>query len=157
MKYRFEISINRYCLNLVHPSFFFQNIETFLLRKNSLSRAITNSKYWQTYIFMLCSGIILQGKYLYNIKSFWLLEPSPKVADVGNREDNKCRLHPQTSCQKYLVDGMRKYFTLGLTLDVVKTLMSKAEGQSKLWGKIRHFRIRSMVLMTTYMGIYRVS
>ncbi|XP_061394427.1 uncharacterized protein LOC133329984 [Musca vetustissima] len=144
---------------LFETSIFQCNIETFLLRRrNFVSRLIADSKYLQTYIFMICSALILQGKYLYNLKGFWFLEPNPKVPEVENSEHSKCQLHPKMSCQHHLVHGMRNYFLLGFTLDIIKALMSRvnvAKDQSKFLAKIKNFRIRSMALLTAYIGIYR--
>ncbi|XP_073820424.1 uncharacterized protein [Musca autumnalis] len=145
--------------NLFETSVFQCNIDTlFLMRNNIITRLIANSKHLQTCIFMCCSAVILQGKYEYNLKGFWFLQPNPKLVDVENTENTKCQLHPESSCQQHLWYGMRKYFLLGLTLDLIKTMMSKVDvtkTQSKMWGKIRNFRIRSMALLTSYMGIYR--
>lgn len=130
------------------------------MRRNIISRTIADSRYWQTYIFMICSAIILQGKLLYNTKGFWLLEANPKVAEYGHHELNNCQLHPKVSCERHLFEGMRKYVILGLTLDTVKTLLSKvqvAENQSKLWAKLKNFRLGSLMLLPAYVGIYRVS
>uniref|UniRef100_A0A1I8PZ00 Transmembrane protein 135 N-terminal domain-containing protein n=1 Tax=Stomoxys calcitrans TaxID=35570 RepID=A0A1I8PZ00_STOCA len=138
---------------------FQSNIEMFLItRRFVLSRLIADSKLLQTYLFMLCSALILQGKYLYNLKGFWPLTPNPKLNEIENQEHNKCQLHSNESCQKYLLHGMRKYLIVGLALDIVKALLSKvdeAKTQNKLWGKIYNFRIRSTALLTTYIGIYR--
>ncbi|XP_073818326.1 uncharacterized protein [Musca autumnalis] len=145
--------------NIFETSVFQCNIDTYLLlRSNTITRLIANSKHLQTYIFMFCSALILQGKYLYNLKGFWFLQPNNKLADFENTENAKCQLHPESSCQQHLWYGMRKYFLLGLTLDLIKTMMSKVDvtkTQSKMWGKVRNFRVRSMALLTSYIGVYR--
>uniref|UniRef100_A0A1I8NKV9 Transmembrane protein 135 N-terminal domain-containing protein n=1 Tax=Musca domestica TaxID=7370 RepID=A0A1I8NKV9_MUSDO len=100
--------------------------ETFFLKRhNFVSHLIADSKYLQTYIFMICSALILQGKYLYGLKGFWFLQPNPKIPEVENTEHTTCQLHPKISCQRYLGHGMRKYFFLGLTLDVIKAMLSR--------------------------------
>ena len=109
---------------------------------------------------MLCSAIILFGKQIYNTKGFWILTPNPKLTSSENSEDEKCKLHPQSTCQQYLFNGMSKYFILGFTMDLTKMLTSKTftlQTEMKCVGKLRNFRIHSMALLTGYIGIYRVS
>ncbi|XP_075144827.1 uncharacterized protein LOC142219932 [Haematobia irritans] len=146
-------------IQLFETSIFQCNIETLLLmRRFFISRLISDSKILQTYIFMISSAIILQGKLLYNTKGFWLMEANPKPAENENQECYKCELHPKASCKQYVFEGVRKYFLLGLTLDLVKSMMSKVntvQNQSKLMGKVKNFRIRSTALLTANIGIYR--
>ncbi|XP_073818325.1 uncharacterized protein [Musca autumnalis] len=145
--------------DMFETSIFQCNISIFLLqRSNIITRLIANSKHLQTYIFMCCSALILQGKYVYNLKGFWFLQPNNKLVEFGNTENPKCQLHSESSCQQHLWHGMRKYFLLGLTLDLIKTMMNNVDvikTQSKMWRKIKNFRIRSMALLTSYIGIYR--
>ena len=130
------------------------------MRGNFISRAIADSSILQTGIFMLCSAIILFGKQIYSTKGFWILTPNPRLTPSENTEDQKCKLHPQTTCQQYLFDGMSKYFILGLTMDLIKMLTRKKitlQTQTTFMGKLKNLRIHSMPLFTGYIGIYRVS
>ncbi|XP_023296341.2 uncharacterized protein LOC111679080 [Lucilia cuprina] len=147
-------------INLYETTIFQCTFETFfLMRKNLISRTIANSRIIQTGLFMTCSAIILHAKQMFNAKGFWLLTPNPKIKTMENIEKySKCELHPQISCKQYLFDGMRKYFILGLSLDIIKMLMSEVKpmtNQSKFMGKLKNFRIRSMALFAAYIGIYR--
>lgn len=159
----YKITLNKYLKYLsTSQIYFFQTFEHFfIMRKNILSRTIANSRLIQTYLFMLCSSVILHAKRLYNTKGFWILTPNPQIHNKENTEEfEKCELHPETSCKQYLISGMRKYFILGLSLDLIKMLMSHVnlkQNQSKFVGKLKNFRIRSMALLSAYIGIYRVS
>lgn len=131
----------------------------FLMRRNCISRGIADFKILQTGLFMLCSAIILFGKQMYNTKGFWVLTPNPRLKTSENIEDQKCKLHAQSTCRQYLFDGMSKYFILGLTLDFIKMLTRRqiaSQTQTKFLGKLKNFRINSMPLLTGYIGIYRV-
>ncbi|KAM7361037.1 uncharacterized protein ACRADG_009353 [Cochliomyia hominivorax] len=148
--------------NLFETTIFQCNIENFfIMRKNFLSRSIANSKLLQTGLFMTCSSIILQAKQLYNAKGFWLLIPNPKISIKENTEEclNECELHPQNTCKEYLFKGVRKYLILGLSLDLIKMLMTpaKATNQTNILNKLKNFRLRSTTLLTVYIGIYRVA
>uniref|UniRef100_A0A1I8Q316 Transmembrane protein 135 N-terminal domain-containing protein n=1 Tax=Stomoxys calcitrans TaxID=35570 RepID=A0A1I8Q316_STOCA len=138
------------------------NIQSFLLRRrNPIIRLIADSKHLQTFSFMLCSAVILQGKLLHNTEGFWLLEPNLEASKTkdANYTSNKCQLHSETSCTRYIYEGMQKYFLVGLALDVAKSLTGKTENivknQSGIWGRIKNIRIGSMALLTAYVGIYR--
>ncbi|TMW52258.1 hypothetical protein DOY81_002661 [Sarcophaga bullata] len=145
--------------NLFEITVFQCTIESFfIMRRNFISRAISDSRVLQTGLFMLCSAIIMFGKQIYNTKGFWILTPNPRLTPSENTEDQKCKLHPQKTCQQYLFDGMSKYFILGLTMDLIKMLTRKkitSQAQTKFMGKLRNFHIHSMPLFTGYIGIYR--
>ncbi|KAM7361998.1 uncharacterized protein ACRADG_012865 [Cochliomyia hominivorax] len=131
-----------------------------IMRKNFLTRSIANSKLLQTGLFMICSCIILHAKQLYNAKGFWLLVPNPQILYKENSEEYlyECELHPDDTCNEYLFKGMRKYFIMGLSLDILKMLMSpvgSAKSQLSFLNKLNNFRARSTTLLTLYIGIYR--
>uniref|UniRef100_A0A1I8PGU6 Transmembrane protein 135 N-terminal domain-containing protein n=1 Tax=Stomoxys calcitrans TaxID=35570 RepID=A0A1I8PGU6_STOCA len=147
-------------IEFFETSIFQCNIETFLLMKKFLiSRLIFDSKILQTYIFMISSAIILQGKLLYNTKEFWILESNSQPKEIENQENCKCQLHPNMGCQQYLYQGVKKYFLLGLTLDILKSVIStvsaKRSSQSKRLDLIKNFQIRSLALFTVNVGVYR--
>ncbi|XP_075144638.1 transmembrane protein 135-like [Haematobia irritans] len=133
------------------------NIHSFFLKKQSFaSRLLANSSSLQTIIFMICSAIILQGKQLHNTKGFWILEPNRKPKKLNDaNNDKKCQNHANFSCKTYLMQGMRKYFLMGLAIEALKALTSKTDNTNRIWGKLKNFRIGSVMFLITYIGIYR--
>ncbi|XP_073818327.1 uncharacterized protein [Musca autumnalis] len=148
--------------NLCTTALIQSNVESFFrMRNNFLNRAIHDSKMLQTSIFMICSAIIMQGKHLYQTKGFWLLQPNPKVKELENNETGRCQFHSKICCRQHLIEGLRKYFAMGLALDLIGTLVRKVEpskrGHSVVLAKLKHFRIGTVLLFPAYVGIYRLT
>ncbi|XP_017486223.1 PREDICTED: transmembrane protein 135-like [Rhagoletis zephyria] len=148
-------------------------IESFVLQqKTVITKLIANSALLRTFIFMCCSGLIMNAKRAKTYKGFWLLEPTPcrektsaeneeSTEEKNGNSQHKLCSHSSKSCIPYALQGMRNYMIIGLTLDILKMLMSKVttDGRgftAKAIAKLSTFKIRSCALLTSYIAIYRL-
>lgn len=125
---------------------------------------------------MCCSSLIMNAKQEKSYRGFWLLQPTPTTTLVHPKnqaalneeaEEESVHLlkpcsHKISSCVRYALQGAKTYFILGLTLDLIKMLMSKVATSekgfmTKLLAKTGNFKIHSCALLTTYVTFYRVS
>ncbi|XP_067618083.1 uncharacterized protein [Eurosta solidaginis] len=161
---------------LFNTSVFQCTIESFIMKqKNFLTKSIARSNLLRTFIFMGCSGLIMNAKRERTFKGFWFLEPTPCAArelsqvdkspteteiSIEHANSNSCS-HTNKSCTRYAMEGVRNYMIIGVTLDIIKMLVAQTTTDrndfiAKLIAKLKMFRIRSCALLTAYVALYRL-
>ncbi|XP_063697824.1 uncharacterized protein LOC134828767 [Culicoides brevitarsis] len=145
-------------LRLQSITFFNMMLEV-LIKKSELKivKLIRKSKIFCTFTFMIISGIIMNFLQKGNINQFWLISP----AKVKNNENTKHCSHEGKSCLNYLKDGIIKYTTLGLILEISRRCISLFSILFKnpfkfLSTVVSSLKFRLTLFLACYVGIFRM-
>lgn len=87
---------------------------------------------------------------------FWFILPKRSVA---NNEQNSCD-HKHQTCQRYFLEGVKKYVYYGLILEVVKNLFSRFPLIRKQPSRILYFLLANpnfkfLKFFVAYVGLFR--
>ncbi|XP_023296338.2 uncharacterized protein LOC111679077 [Lucilia cuprina] len=162
-----------------------QTILEGLLRQNEnkFTHLILHSQMMQTILFMLNSAIILHYKRKNIYKDYWFIQPYEKLEAAKNDANKdvmingkaesvelvynvKCQtkcVHNNTTCVKFLLDGIKSYLVYGIPLDLLAMLIRGKIPQGtqgftqKVIEKFKTFRPNMTGFFISYVGIYRLS
>lgn len=129
------------------------------------------SRVMGTVCFMLLSaGIARYARKTRHRTEFWFIQPirrnhSDATAEQKlNGDEHTCRrvcFHQEPTCARYVLSGMRTYFTFGAILELARRLIvTVGQWQQTPAERIRsllRLRYRLILFLTLYNGTFRVS
>lgn len=101
---------------------------------------------------MLNGAIIIQHARQKKYDGFWFVKPQ-KEYELNYAKDEKS--NQNQSVWKYIIKGIKPYLLYGIPLDLLSLL--KKQPNLSIWKKIKNLRFGTTLLLTSYVGIYRVS
>lgn len=108
-----------------------------------------------TAIFMIFSGGVLHYMRKNGASVFWFILPGRSVT---NSEANSC--DHKASCQRFILDGVKKYAMYGLILELVKNVFSRFHLMKRQPSKILYYLVANpnfkfLKFLVTYIGLFR--
>ncbi|XP_068152770.1 uncharacterized protein [Drosophila tropicalis] len=105
-----------------------------------LNVGLVHSRLGQTFIFMICSLVVLHFQQMRKYSGFWFIKPSALPKDYGDWSLGK-RL-------KHSVNQLRTYLGIGFALDMINALTQKDLKQLR--------KLRTTGFLGTYIGIFKL-
>lgn len=149
-------------------TFTFQIFEI-LIREGSIYplKLIRNSNVMRMLTFMGISAFILDAVHVAGGHVFWIIQPFRRPANENNNNNNvdekksEICLHKNSSCETYILQGLRNYATIGICLEIVKALFSNFSLICRSPGdgivrSVKRINPKFLLFVTGYPTLYRV-
>ncbi|XP_053678190.1 uncharacterized protein LOC128728587 [Anopheles nili] len=136
---------------------FAANLECWIKsRESGLFERMRDSRTFGTVCFMLLSaGIARYASKTHHRSEFWFFQPLKRKQP----EEKVCQ-HSETSCARYVLSGMRTYFTFGAILELARRLIVSVgqlhQTPMQRMRALLRIRYRLILFLTLYNGTFRL-